>query len=75
MPNYPLSSVSGQVDTIRIGIRIEGVFVAGCKELSVLCPGVSGEKRLLELTQIAGWEGWAFDLLPDDKVRFTSLNP
>ncbi len=70
---YAIPTVSEQVDKIREAIRENGIFIAGCEELSILCPEVSEADRMVGIEQIAQWEGWLVEPLPDQTVRFRSL--
>ena len=47
---------------------------AGAKELAVLCSdGGSEQKTTTGIEQIAEWEGWACQRLPNAMVRFSVL--
>jgi hypothetical protein len=68
---YTPATVAAQVDKMRADIRKNGECVVGCEELTLLCHAiVSGSDRIKGLEQIAQWEGWTFEVLPDDEVRF-----
>ncbi len=71
-PNHP--GIGAQVDKIRAEIRHRGESRVGCDELTLLCPNeVSIVEELNGITEIAEWERWAFEYLPDGRVRFTNL--
>jgi hypothetical protein len=66
--------IGAQVDKIRTEIRQHGESRVGCEELSLLCPGeVSNAQVLNGIAQIAEWERWTFQYLPDGSVRFSNL--
>lgn len=74
MRNYDRPDIAAQVDKMRGEIRQEGESRVGCDELSLLCPEeVSASQQLNGIAQIAEWEGWTFEYLPDGSVRFTNL--
>ena len=71
-PDQP--GIAAQVDKIRTEIRRHGESRVGCDELSVLCPNeVSDAQKLNGIAQIAEWERWTFEYLPDGSVRFSNL--
>jgi hypothetical protein len=72
MQTYAISSVRDQVTEIRAAILLKGEFIAGCEELAILCQEVSEQNRIIGIEQIAEWEGWLFESLPDQTVRFRS---
>lgn len=73
MRDYFDLNVSTQVDRIRQAVRLDGFFVAGSKELAVLCSdGTSEQKTTTGIEQIAEWEGWACQRLPNAMVRFSA---
>ena len=46
----------------------------GKDELFLLCPNeVSNAQELNGIAQIAEWERWTFEYLPDGSVRFSNL--
>jgi hypothetical protein len=66
--------IGAQIDKIRAEIRQCGESRVGCAELSLLCPGeVSNAQELNGIAQIAEWERWTFEYLPDGSVRFSTL--
>ena len=66
--------IAAEVDKIRAEIQQHGESRVGCDELSLLCPNeVSIVEELNGITEIAEWERWAFEYLPDGRVRFTNL--
>ena len=74
MHSYAVASVSEQVDKIRLAVRTNGEFTAGCEELAIMCPDkFSEEDKMAALNEIAEWEGWIINTLPDDRVQFKSL--
>ena len=74
MPNYSKPDVITQVEKMRSEIRQFGESRVGCEELSLLCPAdVSESEQLTGIAQIAEWERWTFEYLPDGSVRFTDL--
>jgi hypothetical protein len=74
MQIYDRPDIAAQVDSIRAEIRQHGESRVGCDELSLLCPEeVSAGRDLIGITQIAEWERWTFEYLPDGSVRFTNL--
>jgi hypothetical protein len=76
MQNYDHPGIAAQVDKIRAEIRQHGESRVGCEELSLLCPNeVSDAQQLNGIAQIAEWERWTFEYLPDGSVRFTNLAP
>ena len=72
MPTYTLASVLDQVTEIRAAILRNGEFIAGCKELAILCPEVPKQDRMIGIAQIAEWEDWVFEPLPNLTVRFSA---
>src|ERR1017187_7264331 len=50
-----------------------GLSRVGCKELKLLCSNVSATDEKIGIEQIAEWERWTFEYLPDGSVQFTSL--
>jgi hypothetical protein len=72
--NYDHPGIAAQVDKIRAEIRQHGESRVGCEELSLLCPAeVSDAQQLNGIAQIAEWERWTFEYLPDGSVRFSNL--
>jgi hypothetical protein len=66
--------IGSQVDKIRAEILLHGESLVGCEELSLLClGGVSDAQQLNGIAQIAEWERWTFEYLPDGSVRFSTL--
>ena len=71
-PGHP--SIAAQVDKIRADIRERGESRVGCEELSLLCRNeVSDDQQLRGISEIAEWERWTFEYLPDGSVRFSNL--
>jgi hypothetical protein len=73
MSNYSRPEVITQVERIRSEIRESGESRVGCEELNLLCSDVSPAQEKIGIEQIAEYEGWTFQYLPDGHVRFTSL--
>lgn len=73
MPNYDYPDIAAQVEKIRSEIQLHGESRVGCDELLVLCPNASESQELNGIAQIAEWERWTFEYLPDGSVRFTNL--
>jgi hypothetical protein len=74
MQNPDHLCIGAQVDRIRAEIREHGESRVGCDELSLLCSNkVSDAKQLNGISEIAEWERWTFEYLPDGSVRFSSL--
>ncbi len=75
MPGYKRPNLAAQVNKIRADIREHGESFVGCEELLLLCPTeVSGAEELNGIAQIAEWERWTFEYLPDGTVRFPASN-
>jgi hypothetical protein len=71
-PDHP--GIATQVDKIRAEILRHGESRVGRNELSLLCPDeVSNAQELNGIAQIAEWERWTFEYLPDGSVRFSNL--
>jgi hypothetical protein len=75
MQNYDHPGIAAQVDKIRAEIRQHGESHVGCHELQLLCPETSAKEEKNGIEQIAEWERWTFEYLPDGSVRFTNLEP
>jgi hypothetical protein len=74
MQNTVHPSVATQFDKIRADIREHGESHVGCDELFLLCPTeISNAQELNGIAQIAEWERWTFEYLPDGSVRFSNL--
>ena len=72
--NSDRPEVALQVEKIRVEIRAFGESRVGCEELVFLCPSeVSPREELNGIAQIAEWERWTFEYLPDGSVRFSNL--
>ena len=70
MANYSKPEVLTQIEKIRSEIRQFGESRVGCEELSLLCSDVSAMQEKIGIEQIAEYEGWSFQYLPDGHVRF-----
>ncbi len=71
-PDHP--GIAAQVEKIRAEIRQHGKSRVGCDELALLCANeVSNAQELNGIAQIAEWERWTFEYLPDGSVRFSNL--
>ena len=70
---YEAVDLAAQVDKMRAEIRKSGSCLVGCEELALLCRDVSPHDRDVGIKQIADWEGWLFEMLPDDTARFFLL--
>jgi hypothetical protein len=71
-PDHP--DIGVQVGKMRAEIRQHGECFVGSDELSLLCPNeVSSAQELNGISEIAEWERWTFEYLPDGKVRFSNL--
>ena len=71
-PDHP--GIGVQVDKIRADIRERGESRVSCNELFLLCSDeVPFAQELNGISEIAEWERWTFEYLPDGCVRFTSL--
>jgi hypothetical protein len=70
MANYSKPDVITQVEKIRSEIRQFGESRVGCEELSLLCSDVSAMDEKIGIEQIAEYEGWSFQYLPNGHVRF-----
>jgi hypothetical protein len=73
MSNYSRPDVITQVEKIRSQIQQFGESRVGCEELSLLCSDVSAAQEKIGIEQIAEYEGWTFQYLPDGHVRFSPL--
>ena len=74
MPNYAKPDVITQVEKMRSEVRQFGESRVGCEELSLLCSDVSAMQEKIGLEQIAEYEGWTFQYLPDGHVRFAPIS-
>ena len=70
MANYSKPDVITQVEKIRSEIQQFGESRVGCEELSLLCSDVSAMQEKIGIEQIAEYEGWSFQYLPNGHVRF-----
>ena len=73
MSNYTKPAVITQVGKIRSEIQQFGESSVGCEELSLLCSDVTAAQEKIGVEQIAEYEGWTFQYLPDGQVRFSPL--
>jgi hypothetical protein len=73
MSNYTKPAVITQVDKIRSEIQQFGESRVGCDELVLLCSDVTAAQEKIGIEQIAEYEHWTFQYLPDGHVRFSSL--
>ncbi len=71
MSNYSKPDVITQVEEIRSQIQQFGESRVGCEELSLLCSDVTAAQEKIGIEQIAEYEGWTFEYLPDGHVRFS----
>ena len=68
---YDKPDIAAQVDKIREEIRLYGESRVSENELFLLSPAeVSSSQELIGIAQIAEWEHWNFEYLPDGSVRF-----
>jgi hypothetical protein len=74
MPNYDRSDIAAQVDKMRADIERCGESHVGCPELKLLCSETSAEDEKYGIEQIAEWERWTFEHLPDGSMRFIPLS-
>ena len=66
--------IGAQVEHMRAAILQFGESVVGKDELFLLCPDeVSDAQGLIGISEIAEWERWTFEYLPDGCVRFSNL--
>jgi hypothetical protein len=71
---YDRPDIAAQVDKIREEIRLHGESRVSEKELFLLSPAeVSSSQELIGIAQIAEWEHWTLEYLPDGSVRFKPL--
>jgi hypothetical protein len=73
MSNYSKPEVITQVNNIRSEIRQFGESRVGCEELVLLCSDVTAAQEKIGVEQIAEYEGWTFQYLPDGHVRFAPM--
>lgn len=74
MRNYDRAEIAAQVDKMRTDIQRCGESHVGCHELKLLCPETSAKEEKNGVEQIAEWERWTFEYLPDGSVRFSPLS-
>ena len=68
---YDKPDIAAQVDKIREEIRLYGESRVSENELFLLCPtDVTSIQALIGIAQIAEWDHWTFEYLPDGSVRF-----
>lgn len=72
--NYDRTEIGAQVDKMRADIQRSGESHVGCHELKLLCPETSIKQEKNGVEQIAEWERWTFEYLPDGSVRFSPLS-
>jgi hypothetical protein len=72
--NYDRTEIGAQVDKMRADIQRYGESHVGCHELKLLCPETSAKQEKNGVEQIAEWERWTFEYLPDGSVRFSPLS-
>ena len=70
---YERAEIPAQVDQMRSDIQRCGESHVGCSELTLLRPEVSAKEEKNGIEQIAEWERWTFEYLPDGRVRFSPL--
>ena len=70
MAKYSKPELITQVEKIRSEIKQFGESRVGCEELSLLCSDVTAGQEKIGIEQIAEYEGWTFQYLPDGHVRF-----
>lgn len=73
MWTYGKPDIAAQVDKMRYEIQQCGVSRVGCEDLALLCSDVSAVREKIGIEQIAEWERWTFEYLPDGSVQFTPL--
>ena len=73
MSKYSKPDVITQVEKIRSQIQAFGESRVGCEELSLLCSDVTAAQEKIGIEQIAEYEGWTFQYLPDGHVRFSPV--
>ena len=73
MSNYSKPEVITQVEKMRDEMRQFGESRVGCEELNLLCSDVSALQEKIGIEQIAEYEGWTFQYLPDGHVRFEPM--
>jgi hypothetical protein len=73
--NYSKPDVIAQVENIRSEIGQHGESRVGCEELYLLCSDVTPAQEKIGVEQIAEYEGWTFQYLPNGHVRFSPLSP
>jgi hypothetical protein len=71
---YERAEIAAQVDKMRADIQQCGESHVGCPELKLLCPETSAQEEKNGVEQIAEWERWTFEYLPDGSVRFSPLS-
>jgi hypothetical protein len=72
MRNY--DEIAAQVDKMRADMQRCGESHVGCHELKLLCPETSAKEEKNGVEQIAEWERWTFEYLPDGSLRFSPLS-
>jgi hypothetical protein len=74
MKIYQRSDLAIQVDKMRADIERCGESIVGCPELALLCPATSAADEKYGMEQIAEWEQWLFQRLPNGAVRFIPVS-
>jgi hypothetical protein len=74
MQTHDHPAIASQVDKIRAEIQKHGESRVGKDELFLLRSNeVSDAQGLIGISEIAEWERWTFEYLPDGSVRFSNL--
>jgi hypothetical protein len=73
MSKYSKPEVVTQVEKMRSQIQQFGESRVGCEELHLLCSDVTAAQEKIGIEQIAEYEGWTFQYLPDGHVRFSPV--
>ena len=73
MCNGEQLEIATQVDQMRADIQRCGESNVSCHELKLLRPETSIREEKIGIEQIAEWERWTFEYMPDGGVRFSPL--